>query len=118
MSNDDEKTRSGHPAHTPRYVISVVSRLVDVPAHTLRTYDRLGLLSPARTGGGTRLYSDVDVWRIRRIVELTRQGVNLAGVKVILEMETTRSEQQDEHGATVTRTRALIKLRTEIIPRE
>jgi MerR family transcriptional regulator/heat shock protein HspR len=117
MEHDEAKSRRPHPAHIPRYVISVVSRLVEVPAHTLRTYDRLGLLSPARTGGGTRLYSDADVQRIKRIVELTRQGVNLTGVKVILEMETTHSEQRDEHG-TVTRRRALIKLRTDIIPRE
>lgn len=115
--NDDDQVRPDSPAHIPRYVISVVSRLVKVPAHTLRTYDKLGLLSPARTEGGTRLYSNADVQRIKRIVELTRQGVNLAGVKVILEMETSRTEQHVENGKT-TRTRALIKLRTEIIPRE
>ncbi len=117
MRSGEERTPINHPAYIPRYVISVVSRLVNVPAHTLRTYDRLGLLSPARTGGGTRLYSDADVQRIRRIVELTRQGVNLTGVKLILEMEATHSERRDESG-TVTRTRALIKLRTEIVPKE
>jgi len=127
MKDDDPRARSRHPAHVPRYVISVVSRLVDMPAPTLRAYDRLGLLSPARTAGGMRLYSDADVLLIRRIVDLTRQGVNLAGVKVILELEATRSlhslhslrsEQRDERGVTVTQTRALIKLRTEIVPKE
>jgi len=118
MRNDLDRGKRGYPAHAPRYVISVVSRLVNVPAHTLRTYDRLGLLSPTRTEGGTRLYSDADIQRIRRIVELTRQGVNLAGVRVILEMEATRvSEATTENQVTVTRSRALIKLRTEIIPR-
>ena len=117
MSNE-EKRRLLHPTHAPRYVISVVSRLVGVPAHTLRAYDRLGLLSPSRTGGGTRLYSDADVQRIKRIVELTRQGVNLTGVKVILEMEETRTETRDENGATVVRSRALIRLRTEIVPQK
>jgi DNA-binding transcriptional MerR regulator len=58
------------------------------------------------------------VQRVKRIVELTRQGVNLTGVKVILEMEATRTETRDENGATVVRSRALIRLRTEIVPRE
>ena len=118
MASHDERQRPLHPVHLPRYVISVVSRLVGVPAHTLRAYDRLGLLAPSRTGGGTRLYSDADVQRVKRIVELTRQGVNLTGVKVILEMEATRTETRDENGATVVRSRALIRLRTEIVPRE
>jgi len=119
MSSNDERSRANHPAHVPCYVISVVSRLVNVPAHTLRSYDRMGLVSPARTRGGTRLYSDADVRRIQRIVGLTQQGVNLTGVKVILEMEVTPSRLQDENGPTVvTRSRALIKLQTDIIPQE
>jgi len=71
----------------PRYVISVTARLVGVAPHTLRLYEQKGLLQPARLHGRNRLYSDADIVRLRRIAELARQGVNLAGIKVILEME-------------------------------
>jgi len=71
----------------PRYVISVAARLVGVAPHTLRLYEQKGLLQPARLHGRNRLYSDADIVRLRRIAELARQGVNLAGIKVILEME-------------------------------
>ncbi len=71
----------------PRYVISVAARLAGLPAHTLRLYDRWGLVQPARTGGGNRLYSDADIARITRIASLAARGVNLAGIKMILEME-------------------------------
>lgn len=74
-------------ARIPRYVISVASRLVGVPPHTLRSYERANLIHPARTKGNVRLYSDLDIQILERIVELSRQGVNLAGIKVILEME-------------------------------
>ena len=73
-------------AHTPRYVISVAARLVGVAAHTLRSYEKADLLRPARTSGNVRLYSDADLHLARRIIELDRQGVNKAGIKVILEM--------------------------------
>jgi len=58
-----------------------------VAPHTLRLYEQKGLLQPARLHGRNRLYSDADIVRLRRIAELARQGVNLAGIKVILEME-------------------------------
>ncbi|MFQ5854237.1 MAG: MerR family transcriptional regulator [Anaerolineae bacterium] len=74
-------------AHIPRYVISVASRLVGVPPHTLRSYEQADLIAPARTEGNMRLYSDADIHILRRIVELSDQGVNLAGIKIILEME-------------------------------
>ena len=74
-------------AHIPRYVISVASRLVGVPPHTLRSYERANLIHPARTKGNVRLYSDHDIQVLERIVELSREGVNLAGIKIILEME-------------------------------
>ncbi|MFQ6059247.1 MAG: MerR family transcriptional regulator [Anaerolineae bacterium] len=74
-------------ATIPRYVISVASRLVGVPPHTLRSYERAGLIQPARTEGQIRLYSDADIEVITRIIELSEQGINLAGIKVILEME-------------------------------
>ena len=74
-------------AHTPRYVISVAARLVGVPAHALRAYEKAELVKPARTSGNVRLYSDEDLRLVRRIVELDQQGVNKAGIRVILEME-------------------------------
>ncbi len=73
--------------HIPRYIISVASKLVGVPPHTLRTYEQADLIEPARTEGNIRLYSDADIDVLRRIVELSEQGVNLAGIKIILQME-------------------------------
>lgn len=78
-------------AQTPRYVISVAARLVGIPAHTLRAYEKAGLVKPSRTSGNVRLYSDEDLRLARRIAELDRQGVNKAGIKVILEMERSGS---------------------------
>ena len=81
-------------ARTPRYVISVAARLVGVPAHTLRAYERAELVKPARTSGNVRLFSDEDLRLLRRIVELDGQGVNKAGIKVILEMEQSLPSQE------------------------
>jgi len=75
------------PEHIPRYVISVASQLVGVPPHTLRTYDRANLVQPNRTDGNFRLYSDADIERLKRIVALSKQGVNLSGIKLILDLE-------------------------------
>jgi MerR family transcriptional regulator/heat shock protein HspR len=69
------------------YVISVAAELAGVHPQTLRIYERKGLLDPARTGGGSRRYSEVDIERLRRIQELTNDGLNLAGVKMVLELE-------------------------------
>ena len=69
------------------YVISVAAELAGVHPQTLRIYERKGLVDPARTGGGSRRYSDADISQLRRIQELTNQGLNLAGVKRVLELE-------------------------------
>ena len=69
------------------YVISVAAELAGVHAQTLRIYERKGLLEPARTPGGSRRYSDIDIALLRRIQELTNEGLNLAGVKRVLELE-------------------------------
>lgn len=84
------------PSSVPRYVISVAARLAGLPAHTLRLYDRWGLVQPARTGGRNRLYSDADIARIAHIASLAARGVNLAGIKVILEMEAQQSDRSSE----------------------
>jgi MerR family transcriptional regulator/heat shock protein HspR len=69
------------------YVISVAAELAGVHPQTLRIYERKGLLDPARTGGGSRRYSDVDIERLHRIQDLTAAGVNLEGVRRIIELE-------------------------------
>jgi MerR family transcriptional regulator/heat shock protein HspR len=70
------------------YVISVAAELAGVHPQTLRIYERKGLLQPKRTEGNTRRYSAEDIARLRRIQELTqREGVNLAGAKMVLRLE-------------------------------
>jgi MerR family transcriptional regulator/heat shock protein HspR len=69
------------------YVISVFAQLAGVHPQTLRNYERSGLLSPERTRGGSRRFSDQDLAALRRIQELTNEGVNLEGVKRIMALE-------------------------------
>jgi len=69
------------------YVISVAAELAGVHAQTLRIYERKGLVEPARTPGGSRRYSEIDIALLRRIQELTNEGLNLAGVKRVLALE-------------------------------
>jgi MerR family transcriptional regulator/heat shock protein HspR len=73
--------------HRAVYVISVAAELAGVHPQTLRIYERKGLLDPARTAGGNRRYSEADIARLRRISELTEEGLNLAGVKRVLALE-------------------------------
>ena len=69
------------------YVISVAAELAGVHPQTLRIYERKGLVDPARTGGGSRRYSDRDIARLRRIQELTAAGLNLEGVRRVIALE-------------------------------
>jgi MerR family transcriptional regulator/heat shock protein HspR len=69
------------------YIISVAAELAGVHPQTLRVYERKGLLSPSRTSGNTRRYSRKDIELLRRIQELTNEGINLAGVMRVLELE-------------------------------
>ena len=73
--------------HHALYVISVFAELAGVHPQTLRNYERSGLLSPQRTSGGSRRFSDADLAVLRRIQELTNEGVNLEGVKRIMALE-------------------------------
>lgn len=73
--------------HRAVYVISVAADLAGVHPQTLRIYERKGLLDPARTIGGSRRYSDMDIAILRRIQELTTGGLNLAGVRRVMELE-------------------------------
>lgn len=75
-------------ADRPRYMISVAADLVGMHPQTLRLYEAKGLVRPARTPGGTRLYSDADVERLRLVQRLTTEvGLNLAGVEHVLRLE-------------------------------
>ena len=75
-------------ATRPRYMISVAAELVGMHPQTLRLYESKGLVRPARTPGGTRLYSDADIERLRLIQRLTTElGLNLAGVEQVLRLE-------------------------------
>ncbi len=69
------------------FVISVAAELAGLHPQTLRVYERRGLLAPNRTGGGRRRYSEADIDRLRRIQELTDEGLNLAGVARVLALE-------------------------------
>ncbi len=71
----------------PVYVISVAAELTGLHPQTLRTYDRLGLVSPGRTGGGGRRYSWRDIETLREVAELTSAGIGLEGVRRILQLE-------------------------------
>ena len=73
--------------HQAVYVISVAAELAGVHPQTLRIYERKGLVDPARTTGGSRRYSDEDIEQLRRIQDLTNDGLNLAGVHRVLALE-------------------------------
>ncbi|MCU1427995.1 MAG: putative transcriptional regulator [Actinomycetia bacterium] len=77
------------------YVISVAAELAGVHPQTLRIYERKGLIEPARTSGRSRRYSDHDIALLRRIQELTNEGVSLAGVHKILELEDALAGARD-----------------------
>jgi MerR family transcriptional regulator/heat shock protein HspR len=81
----------------PRYVISVAARIIGIEAHTLRYYERLGLVQPERSSGNIRLYSEEDIERLRYIKALMSDcGVNLAGVEVALRLMQRVKEMQDQ----------------------
>ena len=72
----------------PRYMISIAADLVGMHPQTLRIYESKGLIRPKRTAGNTRLYSEVDIERLRLIQQLTNElGLNLAGVEQVLELQ-------------------------------
>src|SRR3954451_6836751 len=82
---------------TPVFVISVAAQLAGMHPQTLRQYDRLGLVSPGRTAGRGRRYSPRDVARLREVQRLSQdEGVNLAGIKRVLELEAENDALHDE----------------------
>ena len=71
------------------FAISVAARMASMEIQNLRVYERRGLVDPDRTSGGTRLYSEADVERLLRIGELLADGLNLAGIARVIELEQT-----------------------------
>ncbi len=81
----------------PRYVISVTARMLGIQTHTLRYYEKIGIIEPARSRGNIRLYSERDVALLRRAKTLLDDlGVNLAGAEVILRMAQHMNELQNQ----------------------
>ncbi len=84
----------------PYFVISVVSKMLNIHPQTIRHYERLGLINPHRTDGNVRLYSQNDIDKLEQICSFTELGINLAGVEVIInlleKMEQTRLQMEDE----------------------
>ena len=86
-----------HSFDEPVYLISVVATMLDIHPQTLRQYEREGLVEPSRTQGRMRLYSQLDIERMKLILRLTRQmGVNLAGVDIVLQLKEQIDEMQAE----------------------
>lgn len=90
------------------YIISVAAELTGVHPQTLRVYERKGLISPARTGGMSRRYSESDLEQIRRVQELTNEGLNLAGVARVLELEGQLARLQHKLRELTTHSTALV----------
>jgi len=81
----------------PRYVISVAARMLETQTHTLRYYEKVGIIEPRRSQGNVRLYSDRDIAVLHKVKSLVDDmGINLPGVEVILHMMEQMSEMQKE----------------------
>ncbi len=94
------RTTDGGSARVSRdrgvFMISVAAELADMHPQTLRMYEARGLVSPERSPGKTRLYSQEDVERLRRIQQMTEEGLNLAGVETVLELEEQIDKMRQE----------------------
>lgn len=104
MTQDSGKTSGKDPVESIEigevFVISVAAELSGMHAQTLRTYDRMGLVTPIRTSGGGRRYSRRDVAMLRKIQRLSQdEGVNLAGIKAIIELTESNDALQSEVAA-------------------
>ncbi len=79
------------------YVISVAAELAGMHPQTLRIYERKGLLEPSRTPGGSRRYSEADIARLQRIAELAAEGMNLSGIRRVMELELDNARLRREN---------------------
>jgi len=112
--SDDARTRAV-------YVISVAAELAGMHPQTLRVYDRKGLVRPSRTTGGSRRFSEVDLARLRHIQDLTAEGVNLEGVRRVMDLEAEVARLRAELEATRTEAREAVarthqQYRRELVP--
>lgn len=102
----------------PLYMISVAAELAGVHPQTLRIYEQKGLVSPQRTSGNTRMYSQADIKRLQLINALTDEGINLAGVIRILDLKGRLDERDEEIDALHKRVRRLADRVHELETRE
>ena len=102
----------------PLYMISVAAELAGVHPQTLRIYEQKGLVSPQRTSGNTRMYSQADIERLQLINALTDEGINLAGVIRILDLKGRLDERDEELDALHKRVRRLADSVHELETRE
>ena len=91
--NQHSSARSGRGV----YSISVAAELSGIPVQSLRLYEQCGLLTPARTAGGTRRYSDDDLERLQRITELLSDGVNVVGIGQILHLQDRNTRLESDN---------------------
>ena len=103
------------------YVISVAAELAGMHPQTLRIYERRGLVSPARTRGGNRRYSDADIEQLRRISELAESGMNLEGIRRVMELEAENERLRHElaearHAADKAMAEAERRQRRDLVP--
>ncbi len=97
MALDDRNGRSGRTdRNRPVYMIGVAAQLAGMHPQTLRSYEQKGLVTPQRTSGNTRMYSQADIERLELITELTNEGINLAGVIRILDLQGRLDDRDSE----------------------
>ncbi len=96
MSDRSDNERPERKRPTAVYVISVAAELSGMHPQTLRIYERRGLVMPARTQGGNRRYSDADIEVLRRISELTNEGMNLEGIRRVMRLEAENARLRAE----------------------
>ena len=104
MSDQEKQSNIEHSDDEAVYVISIASQLSGMHPQTLRQYDKLGLVSPGRASGRGRRYSLRDIASLRNIQRLVGEGINLAGIKRIMELESAVASMAIE----------VAKLRTEV----
>jgi MerR family transcriptional regulator/heat shock protein HspR len=112
---------SDDPRSRAVYVISVAAELAGVHPQTLRVYERKGLLDPSRTEGGSRRFSEQDLDRLRHIQSLTNAGVNLEGVRRVMELQSEVARLRQELVATRAEAREAVagahrQYRRELVP--
>jgi len=109
MADHEQSERMGYSSTRAVYVISVAAELAGMHPQTLRIYERKGLLDPARTMGGSRRYSERDIERLLRIQDLTAVGLNLEGVRRVLELEVEVERLRQELMRTRTEAREAVE---------